>query len=121
MRYTHEPDGGRIALAALAGAAIGAGVALLYAPKPGAALRGEIGRSVGSLQEAVGEHYHDLAERAHGLAERATSAIEQVNGTAGRAVAAVERGTRHFAKVSERARATAKYPAIGRIDASEPF
>jgi gas vesicle protein len=110
MRYAHESDGARVALAMLAGAAIGAGVALLYAPKAGAALRGDLGQSMGHLQDAVSARYQRLSERA-------TAALEHAHDTAGRAVAAVEQGKRAF---SHRARAAVTAP-FERIDASEPF
>ena len=48
----------------LAGAVMGAGVALLLAPKSGSDLRGEIGESVGSLRDAVNQRYRDIANRA---------------------------------------------------------
>jgi gas vesicle protein len=110
MRYAHESQGGRVALALAAGAAVGAGVALLYAPKAGTALRGELRESVGHLNGAVSQRYHRLADRA-------TSVFERANGTASRALAALEQGKRTF---SQRARATATAP-FERIDVSEPF
>jgi gas vesicle protein len=96
-RYAREHDGGRVALAALTGAMVGVGVALLFAPKSGTALRNDIGESVGSLRQAVGDRYRSLTDRA-------TSLVEQVNGTAGRAVAALELGAKHYAKLGERPR-----------------
>lgn len=47
-----------------AGALLGAGLALLMAPKAGADLRGDIGESVGSLRHAVNRRYRELASRA---------------------------------------------------------
>jgi gas vesicle protein len=96
MRYARDDDNSnRVALAALTGAMVGAGVALLFAPKPGAELRGGIRGSVGELQNKVSRGYHDLGERA-------TAAIEQVNGAAGRAVAAVEHGVNHYKAATTR-------------------
>ena len=89
MRDRYEHDRGRVAWAALTGAMVGAGVALLFAPRPGAEVRGGIRGSVESWQGAVGQRYRKLGERA-------AAAIEQVNGTAGRAVAAVEHGVQHY-------------------------
>ena len=99
-----------MALALAAGAAVGAGVALLYAPKSGAALRGDLRDSVGHLNGAVSQRYHSLADRA-------ASAFERANGTAGRALAALEQGKRTF---SQRGRAAVTAP-FERIDASEPL
>ena len=113
MRYAHEREGNRVALAMLAGAAVGAGVALLYAPKAGAALRGDISESVGTLQGAVGERYRGLAERANGI-------LGQAQDAAGRAAAAFEQGKRTFSQAGTRARAAATAP-FERVDVSEPL
>lgn len=110
MRYAHESHGGRVALALAAGAAVGAGVALLYAPKSGAALRGDLRESAGQLQGAASQRYHSLTDRAR-------SAYHRAHDTAGRALAALEQGPRTF---SQRARATVTAP-LERIDANEPF
>jgi gas vesicle protein len=91
MRYDEEQQGNRLALAAVTGALVGAGVALLFAPKPGTALRGEISGSIESLQGSLSQRYT-------GLVARGSALVERVNGTAGRAVAAIEQGARHYAR-----------------------
>jgi gas vesicle protein len=48
----------------LAGAVIGGALALLFAPKPGTQLRGDIGESVNSLRDALARRYRELADRA---------------------------------------------------------
>lgn len=67
----------------LIGAAMGAALGLLLAPRTGVVLRRNIGRSVGSLRDAVAWRYTDLAERAgvkldnmQATIERATAAVE---------------------------------------------
>jgi hypothetical protein len=89
MHDRDQHDRGRIAWAAFTGAVVGAGVALLYAPRSGAALRGDMRTSAASLRDAV-------RDRSRRIGERAIAAIEQVHGTAGRAVAAVDHGMRHY-------------------------
>lgn len=89
MNYRHQHDRGRIAWAALTGAMVGAGVALLYAPRAGAELRGGLRESAGSLRDAATERYRRLGERT-------TAALEQLHGTAGRAVAALDHGVQHY-------------------------
>lgn len=64
MFHRDEESGAGFVTGLLAGALVGAGVALLLAPKAGADLRGDIGESVGSLRDAVNRRYRDVATRA---------------------------------------------------------
>ena len=48
-----ESTSGGFALGMLIGVVAGAGIALLFAPKPGAQLRGEIGDSMAHLRDAA--------------------------------------------------------------------
>ena len=69
------------------GAMVGAGLALLFAPKAGAELRGELGESVTSVRDAVARRYHALAEMAGVELENLESHID-------RAAASIESGAR---------------------------
>jgi gas vesicle protein len=62
---------GRDIALVLAGLAIGAGVALLFAPRSGEEVRGAIGRSYRRTIEGLSERANDLRERANDLRERA--------------------------------------------------
>ncbi len=63
--YQHGRDSGAgFAAGVVTGACLGAAIALLYAPKSGAALRGQIGESATSLRDAVTRRYQALAARA---------------------------------------------------------
>ena len=55
---------GTFLLGALAGALVGAGVALLMAPKSGAQTREELSAGYSSVREAAARRYRDLADRA---------------------------------------------------------
>jgi gas vesicle protein len=61
----------------LAGAVVGAGLALLYAPKAGVELRGEIGESVTALRDAMTDRYRDLAERVAGRLDTLLARVER--------------------------------------------
>lgn len=56
---------GTFLLGALAGALVGAGVALLMAPKSGAQTREDLTAGYGSVREAAARRYRDLADRAN--------------------------------------------------------
>ena len=70
------------ALGLLAGAAIGVGLGLLFAPKEGAALRRDIARRARDLRDDAGEQLDrvtetadDLVGRGRDVAQRARSAV----------------------------------------------
>lgn len=64
MSRNEQDHGAGFAVGAITGAIIGGGMALLFAPKPGAELRGELSESMTSMREAVARRYRELAERA---------------------------------------------------------
>ena len=82
--YQRERDAGTgFTMGLMAGAVVGAGVALLFAPKAGVELREDLGESMGTLREAVARHVRDLADRAgvdldnlQASVDRATEAAE---------------------------------------------
>ncbi len=92
-----EPNAG-FAAGLITGASVGAGLALLLAPKSGAALRDELGESWISLREAVGRRYRDLAERAgvelDDLQARIDQTADAVESSASRLVEAAAREAR---------------------------
>ena len=64
MYHEHQDSNAGFAAGVITGALVGAGLALLLAPKSGAALRDELGESWTSLRDAVARRYRDLADRA---------------------------------------------------------
>jgi len=54
----------------LIGMACGGVLALLFAPKAGAQLRGDINDGVSSMRDAAGRRYRDLAEKASARVEQ---------------------------------------------------
>jgi gas vesicle protein len=64
MYEPHQDNNAGFAVGIITGAIIGAGLALLLAPKSGAALRDDLSESWTSLRDAVAQRYRDLAERA---------------------------------------------------------
>lgn len=80
MSRFERDNGAGFAAGAITGAMVGAGLALLFAPKPGAELRGELSESVTSMRDAVARRYRELADRAgveiENLEERVDAAAE---------------------------------------------
>jgi gas vesicle protein len=84
----------------ITGAIVGAGLALLLAPKSGAALRDELGESWITLRDAVGRRYRELAERAgvelDNLQERIDQAASVVESSASELVDQAAREARQL-------------------------
>jgi len=78
------------AMGLLVGALAGAGVALLFAPKPGAQLRGELSDRMGTLRDTA-------AKKAREVADRAGSQLNDLSSTAGRVKNAVTSTARDVA------------------------
>ncbi|HEY5759797.1 MAG TPA: YtxH domain-containing protein [Steroidobacter sp.] len=68
---------GTFLLGALAGALVGAGVALLMAPKAGAEVRRDLTEGYGSVRDAASRRYRDLADRASAKLDQASERFEQ--------------------------------------------
>ena len=62
--YFEGWEGGGFLLGALAGALVGAGVALLLAPKTGAQVRTDISSGFNTARDAAARRYRDLADKA---------------------------------------------------------
>lgn len=69
------------ALGMLVGVVAGAGIALLFAPKPGAQLRGEIGDSMSHLRDAAARRLREVADRASAEANDPHSTIGRMKNT----------------------------------------
>jgi gas vesicle protein len=68
---------GMFLLGAVAGALVGAGVALLMAPKPGAEVRRDLSDGYSSVRDAAARRYRDMADRASAKFEEASARFEE--------------------------------------------
>lgn len=100
MYRTERDTSSGFALGVISGAVIGAGLALLFAPKAGSKLRSDLAESMDSLRSAVANRYQDLADRAgveienlHESVDSATDVLES------RAKAAVQTAARKLRTV----------------------
>lgn len=71
---------GTFLLGALAGALVGAGVALLMAPKSGAQTREDLSAGYSSVREAAARRYRDLADRANAKIGELEQKVEEYSG-----------------------------------------
>ena len=84
-RYNEESAGsGLFLLGALAGALVGAGVALLLAPKSGQQIRGDISSGLNTARDAAARRYRELADKAsQKLGYEGKTAGDRYNGGTG--------------------------------------
>lgn len=87
--YENDGNGGGFVMGLLCGAAVGAAVGLLLAPKAGAELRQQIYDSTGRIRRGATDGYEtvthavdDLVERGKKAAQRGVETYEQVRQTA---------------------------------------
>lgn len=95
----HDDRGSGFALGIMSGAIVGAGLALLFAPKPGRQLRSDLAGSMDGLREAIAERYATLAASAgvelDDLHETVTDAAAAVESSATSAVETAAQKVRH--------------------------
>ena len=93
MRMINDNDSsgsGMFLIGAVAGALVGAGVALLMAPKPGAEMRQDLNEGWSSLRDAAARRYREVADRAgmqlENIEEKADELADQLEASAREAV-----------------------------------
>jgi gas vesicle protein len=64
MNQMNETGNSGFIIGMIVGAVAGAGLALLFAPKPGAELREELGESMTTFKDAASKRFRDMADRA---------------------------------------------------------
>ena len=69
MEKQESAGSGMFLLGAVAGALVGAGVALLMAPKPGAEMRQDLNQGFNSLRDAAARRYREMADKATAMAD----------------------------------------------------
>ena len=76
--YREDQSGASFVLGMMTGAFIGAGVALLFAPKSGTEMRQQLGEQYRGLAERVGERTEHLRESAQHLREQGRERVQQL-------------------------------------------
>lgn len=90
MNENESSGSGMFLLGAVAGALVGAGVALLMAPKAGTEMRQDLNAGWTSLRAAAARRYREMAERAgvqlENIEEKADQLADQLENSAREAV-----------------------------------
>ena len=91
--YREEPSGASFMLGILAGAFVGASVALLFAPKSGTEMRAQLGEQYRGVADRVGEQAESLRATAGQLREQGRERIQQLSSQLSDRVSSSERTT----------------------------
>ena len=76
-RFEREESGGSFLMGLLAGTVLGAGLAMLFAPKSGSELRSQIGDQAGRLRDAANDTYSQATEKVSQIMERGREAYDR--------------------------------------------
>ena len=101
--YREDQSGASFVLGMMTGAFIGAGVALLFAPKSGSEMREQLGQQYRGLAERVGETTQHLRESAQQLRQQGRERVQQLSG-----------------QLSDRVSSAPQTPAAERFPSSAP-
>ena len=86
--YRRQSRASDLAIGAVAGAIVGAGVALLYAPKPGKRLRRDLSLSANDLRDRAGTAVRSTGRKVVGTANAVSDKAQDVIASVGETVRA---------------------------------
>lgn len=99
-RTDSRDSGSGFAMGVISGAVVGAGLALLFAPKAGRALRSDLAESMDALRSAIADRYETLAARAGVEIDNLSATVETAaDALEARAKAAVDTAARRARSV----------------------
>jgi hypothetical protein len=76
-RFEREDGGGSFLMGLLAGTVLGAGLGMLFAPRPGAELRTQLGDQAHKLRSTAGGAYSQVGERVTQMVDRGREAYDR--------------------------------------------
>jgi gas vesicle protein len=85
-RFEREDGGGSFLMGLLAGTVLGAGLGMLFAPKPGAELRTKLSEQAGKLKTTAADGYQQATGKVTQIVDRGREAYDRARHTAGTAV-----------------------------------
>jgi gas vesicle protein len=118
-RFENEGGGGgSFVIGLLTGTVLGAGLGMLFAPKPGSDLRNQLSEQAGNLANTASEQYRRASETAGGLADRG----REIYGKARDAVVqGAEEAQRYVRETTGSAPSPANAPATSGTSGSSVF
>jgi len=84
-RFEREDGGGSFLMGLLAGTVLGAGLGMLFAPKPGAEIRNKLSEQAGKLRSTAADGYQQASGKVTQIVDRGREAYDRARSTAGAA------------------------------------
>jgi hypothetical protein len=82
-RFEREDGGGSFLMGLLAGTVLGAGLGMLFAPRPGAELRTQLTEQAGKLRDTAGGAYSQGTDRVTQMVDRGREAYDRARTSTG--------------------------------------
>ncbi len=76
-RYEREDGGGSFLMGLLAGTVLGAGLGMLFAPRPGSELRNQLTEQAGRLRSTAGDAYSQASGKVNQIVDRGREAYDR--------------------------------------------
>lgn len=76
-RFEREDGGGSFLMGLLAGTVLGAGLGMLFAPRPGSELRSQLTEQTGRLRSTATDAYSQASEKVHQMVDRGREAYDR--------------------------------------------
>jgi gas vesicle protein len=92
-RFEREDGGGSFLMGLLAGTVLGAGLGMLFAPKPGSELRTKLSEQAGKLRSTAADGYQQATGKVTQIVDRGREAYDRARQTAGAAADSVAGAT----------------------------
>jgi gas vesicle protein len=81
-RFEREDGGGSFLMGLLAGTVLGAGLGMLFAPKPGSELRTKLSEQAGKLRSTAADGYQQATGKVTQMVDRGREAYDRARQTA---------------------------------------
>lgn len=85
-RFEREEGSGSFLMGLLAGTVLGAGLGMLFAPKAGSELRGQLGEQANRLRASANDAYGTASEKVHQMVDRGREAYDRARSSAGSSI-----------------------------------
>ena len=82
-RFEREDGGGSFLMGLLAGTVLGAGLGMLFAPRPGSELRNQLTEQAGRLRSTAGDAYSNTADKVTQIMDRGREAYDRARSSTG--------------------------------------